>query len=77
MQAESAVCQQCGQVAILEETNGLLEPDPRWPGVLILQVINCPCCGIHEQPDDRIPILADRGSLEPQVKASCDRETGG
>lgn len=50
-----STCKQCGKSATILETYGLLNPDPQWPGVRVLEVISCPRCGICEQPNERIP----------------------
>jgi hypothetical protein len=51
MQEElTATCDACGHLAILKEIDGLSKPDVRWPGVRVVEVIDCPLCGIREQP---------------------------
>jgi hypothetical protein len=43
-------CEKCDAQAVVKKTVGLLEADDHFPGVRILQVIDCPNCGEREQP---------------------------
>ena len=58
-----STCNQCGQRATIQETYGLLNPDPKWPGTRVIEVVDCPLCGIHEQPDERMPRPGDAGGV--------------
>jgi hypothetical protein len=50
MTKELVACEQCGEFAEVKRTDGLLEPDPRWPTARVVQLIECPRCGLIEQP---------------------------
>lgn len=48
-----STCNKCGQPAPVIEVDGLLYPDARWPGVKIIEIVNCSRCGIQEQPEQQ------------------------
>ena len=55
MSNQHTTCSKCGQQAMIVEVDGLLYPDPHWPGTRVIEVINCSQCGIIEQPEQRNP----------------------
>jgi DNA-directed RNA polymerase subunit RPC12/RpoP len=43
-------CDRCGADAALKFTEGVLVPDLKKPNIRVIQIIECPYCGLREQP---------------------------
>jgi DNA-directed RNA polymerase subunit RPC12/RpoP len=48
--AKLVKCDRCGADAIVKSTEGQLIPDPKQSGAKVVDVIECPHCGLREQP---------------------------
>ena len=50
MQAQFVECDRCGLKALVRVTNVGMTPTKRVPDPVVTQIVDCPSCGIHEQP---------------------------